>query len=59
MTDKQVLEYMTLVDRRVQILLNSGIHWKPEYEAEMKTIDAKLAELRPLVDAEHERRNKG
>lgn len=58
MTDKQVLEYISLVDRKLQILLNSGIHWKPEYEAEMKKIDARLAELRPLVDAEHERREK-
>lgn len=58
MTDKQVVEYLTLVDRKLQILTNSGISWKPEYGSEMKKIDARLAELRPLVDAEHERREK-
>lgn len=58
MIDKQVLEFLSLVDRRLQILLNSGVYWKPEYEAEMQAIDARLAELRPLVEKEHERRNK-
>lgn len=56
MTDAQVVEYISLVDRRLQILINSGINWKPEYEAEMRAIDKRLAELKTLVDAEHERR---
>ena len=58
MTDNQAVEYLTLVDRKLQILLNSGINWKPEYGSEMKKIDARLAELRPLIDAEYERREK-
>lgn len=56
MTDAQIVEYISLVDRSIQILINSGINWKPEYTVEMEAIDKRLAELRPLVDAEHEKR---
>lgn len=40
------------IDRRLTII-TSGIHWKPEYEDELKSIDAELIGLRELVDAEH------
>ena len=33
-----------------------GIDWKPEYGPELEAIDRELAELRALVDMEHERR---
>lgn len=50
MTDKQVIEYIDLIHRRMQILINSGVSWKPEYADEMKRIDARIAELYPLVE---------
>lgn len=50
MTDKQVVEYIDLVNRRLQILINSGVNWKPEYAKEMKQIDARIAKLYPLVE---------
>lgn len=56
MTEKEVLRYLTLVERRLFILLHSGIGWKPEYGPEMKAIDKELAELRMLVEQEHERK---
>lgn len=56
MAEKEVLRYLFLVDRKLTILLNSGINWKPEYEDELKSIDMELARLRKLVDAEHIKR---
>lgn len=53
MSEKDVLRYITLVDRRLEIIMNSGIKWKPEYKAELSDIDKELAQLRVLVDAEH------
>lgn len=53
MTDKEVCRYINLVDRRVFILSHSGVDWKPEYAAELESIDRELAELRRLVDEEH------
>lgn len=50
MTDKQVLEYIDLINRKLQILTNSGVNWKPEYAEEMKQIDARIAKLYPLVE---------
>lgn len=50
MTDKQVIEYIDLIHRRMQILINSGVSWKPEYTDEMKRIDARITELLPLVE---------
>lgn len=52
MTQKDVLRYIHLVDRRLTIL-TSGVHWKPEYEAELEDIDRGLSELRFLVDEEN------
>lgn len=56
--EKEILRYIDLVSRRTEILVNSGIGWKPEYEKELDSIDKELAQLRPLVDAEHETRRK-
>lgn len=56
MTDKEVLRYLTLVDRKLDICLNSGVNWKPEYEEELTNIDKELSKLRILVEAEHTRR---
>lgn len=51
MTEQDVLRYLQLVDRRVKILLCSGVDWKPEYVQELEDIDKELAVLRNLVDA--------
>ena len=56
MTDREVCRYLELVDRRLFLLAHSGVDWKPEYAAELEAIDKELAELRRLVDQEHERR---
>lgn len=58
MTEKDVLRYLALVDRKLTIYINSGINWKPEYEDELTGIDKELSQLRILVDAEHSRRRK-
>lgn len=49
MTQKDVLRYLYLVDRRLTIL-TSGVNWKPEYETELKDIERELSELRFLLD---------
>lgn len=56
MSEKEVNRYLKLVDRRLFILVHSGIDWKPEYGPELDAIDKELAGLRKLVDREHERR---
>ena len=56
MTTNQIHRYLELSARMLEIMLNSGINWKPEYEAELKAIKMELHELRPLVDAEHEKK---
>lgn len=50
MSDKQVLKYLQLVDRRLYILLNSGINWKPEYGPELEKIDKELAKLQETLE---------
>jgi len=55
MTQKDVLRYLYLVDRRLTIL-TSGVHWKPEYETELKDIDKELSELRFLADEERKKK---
>lgn len=52
MGEKEILRYLFLVDRRLDII-SSGINWKPEYEVELESIDSELAGLREVVDAEH------
>lgn len=56
MSGKKINRYLTLVSRRLFIVAHSGIDWKPEYGAELTGIDRELAELRKLVDQEHDRR---
>lgn len=56
MKEKQISRYLELVNRRLVILLNSGINWKPEYEQELADIDRELYALRELVDAAHEKK---
>lgn len=56
MTAQQVSRYITLANRIAFISAHSGIDWKPEYGPELERIRKELAELRPLVDAEHQKR---
>lgn len=56
MTAQQVSRYIELVDRRTFILTQSGVDWVPGYGAELDQIEKELAELRSLVDAEHQKR---
>lgn len=51
MTDSQVLRYLELTDRRIFIILHSGIDWQPEYEQELKDIDREIAILRKVIDS--------
>ena len=55
LTEEEILEYLRLVDRRLELFL-VGRNWKPEYTEELKRIEERLAVLREKVDAEHERR---
>lgn len=57
MTEKEILRYLSLVDRKLTIHLNSGVNWKPEYQEELVNIDKELTQLRILVDAEYAKRN--
>lgn len=56
MTGNDISRYLYLVDRKLKILVNSGVNWKPEYEDELQQIDKELSKLRVLVDAEHAKR---
>ncbi len=51
MSEQQVLRYLHLVDRRLYIILNSGINWQPEYGTELDEIDRELMELREVVES--------
>ncbi len=51
MTEDQVVRYTRLTARRMEIVMHSGVSWKPEYAQELEKIDAELAELRRHVDA--------
>lgn len=57
MGEKEILRYLSLLDRKLAIHLNSGINWNPEYEEELANIDRELAQLRVLVEAEHSKRS--
>ena len=56
MNASEINRYLELVDRRLFILVHSGVDWQAEYATELEAIDKELAELRKLVDREHERR---
>lgn len=51
MSEKQILRYLDLVNRRLYIILHSGIDWKPEYKPELDRIDKELTELRKVIDS--------
>lgn len=51
LSEEQVVRYLQLVDRRMFIVMNSGITWKPEYAQELEDIDREIATLRPAIDA--------
>lgn len=54
MTDKEVCRYLGLVDRRLFIIIHSGLGWKPEYDLELEAIDREIERLKEMVDCEHE-----
>lgn len=58
-TDSQVLRYIDLVDRRVFIIMHSGIDWKPEYEQELVDIDREISSLRRLIDSAEGQESEG
>lgn len=47
---KQIARYTALIKRRSELLLCSGISWKPEYEKELQGIDKELTELRKELE---------
>lgn len=51
MSEQQILRYLYLVDRRLYIILNSGINWQPEYGPELEGIDKELMKLREVVES--------
>ena len=53
MKEKDISRYLELIDRRLFILIHSGIDWKPEYKSELEQIDRELDGLRKLIEAEH------
>lgn len=53
MNEHQISRYLELINRRLYIMLHSGIDWKPEYELELNEINEELAKLRKVVDAAH------
>ncbi len=55
---EQVTRYLTLVDRRLYILLHSGVDWKPEYEKELADIDKEISVLRELINQYESERGK-
>ena len=57
MDDRDVLRYLTLVGRRLDII-TSGISWKPENGEELEGIDRELGQLRAVIDAEHRKRDR-
>ena len=48
---EQVTRYLTLVNRRLYILVHSGIDWKPEYKQELQKIDKEISALRKQIDS--------
>lgn len=56
MTDEDVTRYIDLCFRRIDITSKCGIDWKPEYTEELERIDREIAEIRPMIVRELERR---
>lgn len=57
LSEEQVMRYLELVDRRMFIVMNSGITWKPEYAQELEKIDSEIAVLRTAIEAAHAARH--
>lgn len=57
LNDEHVLRYLSLVDRRLYIVMHSGVSWKPEFAQELEDIDREIAELRKIIDAAHDDRD--
>ena len=55
-SEDQIMRYLDLVDRRMYIIMHSGVDWQPSYGPELESINKELSELRVLVDLEHQRR---
>lgn len=55
LTEEEILEYLRLVDRRLEFHL-MGVNWKQEYTEELERIEKRLVVLRKKIDTEHERR---
>lgn len=53
---EQINRYLSLVERRLYIVMHSGVDWKPEYIQELQDIDEEIAVLREIIDAAHEGR---
>lgn len=53
MNEHQISRYLELINRRLYIILHSGIDWKPEYQLELNEINKELAKLRKVIDAIH------
>lgn len=54
MTQEQVLRYLDLVDRRLFIVMHSGVDWKPEYEKELADIDKEISYFRKIINSAYE-----
>lgn len=57
LSEEQVMRYLELVDRRMFIVMNSGITWKPEYARELEEIDSEIAVLRTAIETAHAARH--
>lgn len=53
MSEKEVCRYLELVDRRLFIVIHSGIDWQQEYGPELEAIDEELSGLKTLVEMTH------
>lgn len=58
MTKEDISRYLDLVDRRLFIIVHSGIDWKPEYGPELECIDQEIAKMRVMIEQEHKKRER-
>jgi len=57
LSEEQLIRYLQLTDRRMFIVMHSGISWDPEYSQELEEIDREIAILRTAIDAAIAARN--
>ncbi len=57
-TNEQNIRYRQLTDRRIFLLLHSGIGFKKEYLPELEAVNQEMKELRAVIDWEHGKRKK-